>query len=85
MSASHRSKSSTIWKPFVPFFTRKNIEAKPTNLWRYSALLPLPGDYQGTVPAGFTPLVHARRPRQTAEHKKSVPEKRRGLFPYAFF
>ena len=25
-----------------PLFTRKNIEAGPTNLWRYSALLPLP-------------------------------------------
>ena len=42
-------------------FTRANIEAGPTNLWRYSALLPVPDDYQGTVPAGFTPLVHARR------------------------
>src|SRR6202162_5153038 len=44
-----------------PIFTRKNIEAGPTNLWRYSALLPLPEDYQGTIPAGFTPLVQARR------------------------
>ena len=44
-----------------PIFTRKNIEAGPTNLWRYNALLPLPEDYQGTVPAGFTPLVQARR------------------------
>ncbi len=44
-----------------PIFTRKNIEAGPTNLWRYSALLPLPEDYQGTVAAGFTPLVQARR------------------------
>jgi len=44
-----------------PVFTRKNIEAGPTNIWRYSALLPLLEDYQGTVPAGFTPLVQARR------------------------
>ncbi len=44
-----------------PIFTRKNIESGPANLWRYSALLPLPEDYQGTVPAGFTPLVQARR------------------------
>ena len=35
-----------------PIFTRKNIEAGPTNLWRYSALLPLPEGYQGTIPAG---------------------------------
>src|ERR1700688_3471486 len=44
-----------------PIFTRKNIEAGPTNLWRYSALLPLPEDYLGTIPTGFTPLVQARR------------------------
>src|SRR5579863_5234137 len=44
-----------------PLFTRKNIEAGPTNLWRYSALLPLPENYQGTIPAGFTPLVQAGR------------------------
>jgi len=44
-----------------PLFTRKNIEAGPTNLWRYSALLPLPEGYEGTLPTGFTPLVHAKR------------------------
>ena len=44
-----------------PLFTRKNIEAGPTNIWRYSDLLPLPEGYQGTLPTGFTPLVHARR------------------------
>src|SRR5258708_23264246 len=42
-------------------FTRKNIEAGPTNLWRYSALLPLAEGFQGTLPTGFTPLVEARR------------------------
>jgi threonine synthase len=42
-------------------FTRENIAAGPANLWRYSALLPIPEGYQGTVPAGFTPLVQARR------------------------
>ncbi len=44
-----------------PLFTRKNIEAGPPNLWRYSALLPLPEGYEGTLPSGFTPLVQARR------------------------
>src|ERR1700690_872534 len=44
-----------------PLFTGKNIEAGPTNLWRYSALLPLPEGYEGTLPTGFTPLVHAKR------------------------
>ena len=41
-------------------FTRKNIEAGPVSLWRYGAMLPLPEGFQGTVPAGFTPLVQAR-------------------------
>jgi threonine synthase len=41
-------------------FTRKSIEAGPPNLWRYSALLPLHEGFQGTVPAGFTPLTEAR-------------------------
>jgi threonine synthase len=44
-----------------PIFSRKNIEAGPTNLWRYSALLPIHEGYVGSVPAGFTPLVQARR------------------------
>jgi threonine synthase len=42
-------------------FTRKNIEAGPTNLWRYSGLLPLPEGFQSTLPTGFTPLVETRR------------------------
>src|SRR5579864_737060 len=41
-------------------FTRKNIEAGPTNLWRYGALLPLAEGFQSTLPTGFTPLVEAR-------------------------
>jgi len=44
-----------------PLFTKKNIEAGPANLWRYSALLPVPEGYRGSNPSGFTPLVHARR------------------------
>lgn len=42
-------------------FTREKIEAGPNNLWRYSALLPLPEGYKGTIETGFTPLVEARR------------------------
>ncbi len=58
-----------------PIFTRKNIEAGPTNLWRYSALLPLPEGYQGTIPAGFTPLVQARRLGKKLGASKSLSEK----------
>src|SRR6476660_5938722 len=41
-------------------FTREKIAAGPPNIWRYSALLPLPDNYQPTLPVGFTPLIQAR-------------------------
>src|SRR4051812_17625848 len=40
-------------------FTREKIAAGPPNIWRYSALLPLPEDFQPTLPVGFTPLIKA--------------------------
>ena len=38
-------------------FTREKIAQRPPNIWRYSELLPLPGDYQPKFPIGFTPLL----------------------------
>jgi threonine synthase len=38
-------------------FTRAKIAQCPPNIWRYSALLPLPENYQATLPVGFTPLI----------------------------
>src|SRR5579859_4128949 len=40
-------------------FTREKIAGGPPNIWRYSALLPLPDHYQPTLPVGFTPLIRA--------------------------
>jgi len=40
-------------------FTREKIAQAPPNIWRYSALLPLPQDHQPTLPVGFTPLIKA--------------------------
>jgi threonine synthase len=40
-------------------FTRDRIAQGPPSMWRYSDLLPLPHNYQPTVPAGFTPLLRA--------------------------
>jgi threonine synthase len=40
-------------------FTREKIAQGPPNIWRYSALLPLPENYQPTLPVGFTPLIKA--------------------------
>ena len=42
-----------------PDFTREKIAQGPPNIWRYSALLPLPEDYSPTLPVGFTPLIAA--------------------------
>ena len=39
--------------------TRKTIEAGPTNMWRYSSLLPIPEGFEPDLPVGFTPLVRA--------------------------
>jgi threonine synthase len=40
-------------------FTRESIAAGPPNIWRYSALLPLPEKHEPTLPVGFTPLIKA--------------------------
>jgi threonine synthase len=40
-------------------FTREHVAARAPNMWRYSELLPLPENYQPTVPAGYTPLLRA--------------------------
>jgi len=40
-------------------FTREKIARRPPNIWRYSELLPLPQNFQPTLPVGFTPLLSA--------------------------
>ena len=42
-------------------FTRDKIAQRPPNIWRYSDLLPLPEDFQPSLPVGFTPLITAPR------------------------
>lgn len=41
--------------------TRKAIESRPGNLWRYRELLPLEGEPKVGLHSGFTPLVRADR------------------------
>jgi threonine synthase len=40
-------------------FTREKIAQRPPNMWRYSELLPLPENFQPSLPVGFTPLLSA--------------------------
>jgi threonine synthase len=42
-------------------FTRAAIQAGPHNIWRYSALLPIPEGFEPDLPVGFTPLLRARQ------------------------
>jgi threonine synthase len=44
-----------------PHFTKAKIAAGPANIWRYSALLPIPAGFEPDLPVGFTPLVKAKR------------------------
>ena len=41
--------------------TRKKIESRPRNLWRYRELLPVEGETNIGLYSGFTPLVRADR------------------------
>ncbi len=53
-----------------PTFTRERIAQGPASMWRYRDLLPLPVNYQPTVPAGFTPLLEAPRLAQKLGAKR---------------
>jgi threonine synthase len=41
--------------------SRKTIESRPHNLWRYRELLPVESEPEAGPYSGFTPLLHARR------------------------
>ncbi|PYX05806.1 MAG: threonine synthase [Acidobacteria bacterium] len=41
--------------------TRDQIAQGPPSMWRYSGLLPLPENFQPSLPTGFTPLFRAPR------------------------
>ncbi len=47
------------WERIRKEVSKDEIARRPTNLWRYKELLPLPDQYDASSPAGFTPLVKA--------------------------
>ncbi|MCL4492806.1 MAG: threonine synthase [Nitrospirae bacterium] len=47
------------YKRIKRVLTRKNIEKREKNLWRYKELLPINGEPQVGLQSGFTPLVKA--------------------------
>ena len=40
-------------------FTHERIASRAPDMWRYAELLPLPANYQPSLPVGFTPLLRA--------------------------
>lgn len=44
-----------------PQISREKIAQGPPSMWRYSALLPLPENFEPAFPTGFTPLLPAAR------------------------
>ncbi len=47
------------YKQIKKVLTRRNIEKRAENLWRYKELLPIDGEPQVGLNSGFTPLVKA--------------------------
>lgn len=47
------------YKKIKKILTRKNIEKREKNLWRYKELLPIDGEPQVGLNSGFTPLIKA--------------------------
>lgn len=47
------------YKKIKKALTRKNIEKREKNLWRYKELLPIDGEPQVGLNSGFTPLIKA--------------------------
>ncbi|HET9791209.1 MAG TPA: threonine synthase [Candidatus Angelobacter sp.] len=50
---------------------RDEIARRATNLWRYKELLPLPEQYDASLPVGFTPLIKAANLGETF-HTRSL-------------
>lgn len=49
------------YKRIKKILTKRNIEKRDKNLWRYKELLPIDGDPQVGLKSGFTPLIKAER------------------------
>lgn len=47
------------WAQIREQISRDEIARRGTTLWRYKELLPLPANYDASLPVGFTPLVKA--------------------------
>ena len=65
--------------------SREVIARRPANLWRYKELLPLPEQYDGSLPVGFTPLVKASALGETFRSRSLYLKNDSACFPTLSF
>ena len=65
--------------------SRDSIADRPANLWRYKELLPLPEEYDASLPVGFTPLVKARNLGEEFRSKSLYLKNDSACFPTLSF
>lgn len=65
--------------------SRDGITQRPPNLWRYKELLPLPDEYDASLPVGFTPLVKAENLGATLRSKSLYLKNDSACFPTLSF
>ena len=68
-----------------PEISRDKIASRATNLWRYKELLPLPEQYDASLPVGFTPLVKASKLGETFRTKSLYLKNDSVCFPTLSF
>ena len=68
-----------------PEISRDKIASRATNLWRYKELLPLPEQYDASLPVGFTPLVKASNLGETFRTKSLYLKNDSVCFPTLSF
>jgi threonine synthase len=68
-----------------PEISRDKIASRATNLWRYKELLPLPEQYDASLPVGFTPLVKATNLGETFRTKSLYLKNDSVCFPTLSF
>lgn len=65
--------------------SRDTISQRPANLWRYKELLPLPEEYDASLPVGFTPLVKAQNLAEKFRSKSLYLKNDSACFPTLSF
>jgi len=73
------------WERIRTEISKDEIARRPTNLWRYRELLPLPEQYDSSTPAGFTPLVKAVKLGETLRSRSLYIKNDAVCFPTLSF